>query len=63
MKEKIKLMVLGAFIFYVLGVIGLIVYNGYMLYYSKVVLVGFIFLIFYTCLCFSKKDKVLKKTK
>lgn len=28
MKEKIKLMVLGAFVFYVLGVIGLIVYNG-----------------------------------
>lgn len=28
MKEKIKLMVLGAFVFYVLGVIGLIIYNG-----------------------------------
>ena len=40
-----------------------VIYNVYMLYYSKIVLVGFIFLIFYTCLSFSKKDKVLKKTK
>lgn len=39
------------------------VYNVYMLYYSKIVFVGFVFLILYTCLCFSKKDKVLKKTK
>lgn len=28
MKEKIKLMLLGAFIFYVIGIIGLIIYNG-----------------------------------
>lgn len=40
-----------------------VVYNVYMLYYSKIVFVGFVFLILYTCLCFSKKDKVLKKTK
>lgn len=40
-----------------------VVYNVYMLYYSKIVFVGFAFLILYTCLCFSKKDKVLKKTK
>lgn len=40
-----------------------IIFNAYMFYYSNIILIGLMFLIVYTCLCFSKKDKVLKKTK
>lgn len=37
------------------------VYSVYMLYYFKIILIGLLFVVLYTCLCFTKKNKVKKE--